>query len=124
MEWNDFFSLFVQGLLTLIVPTIAAAGLRWLWLQGSKAWEQFRQSQPDVCLQIEWAANMAIKAAEQAGAANLIDDKKAYALDIAERWLAAKGLKVDLDLVAGAIEAEVYKEFNGSKDIKSVGFVP
>jgi len=64
---------------------------------------------------LEEAAVFAVMAAEQAGAAELIKDKKVYAFDIAERWLELRGIKIDLDLIDAAIEAAVYEKFNAGK---------
>jgi biotin operon repressor len=50
---------------------------------------------------------MVVDAAEQAGINTIIEDKKKYALDLAEKFLAAQGIVVDLDIVAAAIEAAV-----------------
>ena len=58
---------------------------------------------------------VAVRAAEQAGAAGLIHDKRAYAFNVAEKWLKARGVTLDIDLIYAAIEAAVYKEFNESK---------
>ncbi len=53
-----------------------------------------------------------VQAAEQVyGAANG-DTKKDYALDFAEKYLASKGIKVDLDVLDTAVEAAVMREFN------------
>ena len=64
------------------------------------------------------AAKVAVTAAEQAGAAKLISDKKVYAMDIAERWLAEHGVHLDFELIDAAIEAAVYEQFNTDKSVK------
>jgi hypothetical protein len=61
---------------------------------------------------LEWAAAIAVKAAEQAGGVELAEEKKAYAIKFVEDWLASMGLNIDLDLVDAAIEAAVFSEFN------------
>jgi hypothetical protein len=48
--------------------------------------------------------------------AGYVEDKKTYALHIAERWLAAKGLRIDLELIDAAIEAAVWEELNKDRE--------
>lgn len=57
-------------------------------------------------------ARMAVLAAEQLGITGAIDDKKSYAITVAERMLAERGIKVDLDALDAAIEAAVAEELN------------
>ena len=75
--------------------------------------------QPDLTYEVMKVTRLAIAAAEQAGAANLINDKKKYALNIAEKWLSDAGIKIDLDLISAAIEAAVFAEFNRDKSESS-----
>lgn len=57
-------------------------------------------------------ARMAVLAAEQLGLTGVIDDKKSYAITVAERMLAERGIKVDIDALDAAIEAAVAEELN------------
>jgi hypothetical protein len=49
-----------------------------------------------------------VDAAEQAGLANIITDKKNYAINAAEKMLEEKGLYVDLDVIDAQIEAALF----------------
>jgi hypothetical protein len=113
---DEFWMNYLQYFLGLAAPVVAAATFRLLWALGSKAWAEFKEAQPSIAWNLETAASFAVKAAEQAKASDYIQDKKTYALDIAEKWLAARGFPVDLDLLDAAIEAAVYDEFNRSKE--------
>jgi precorrin isomerase len=64
---------------------------------------------------LEWVARTAVYAAEQAGAADLIEDKKDYAIEVAEMWLESKRLPIDIEMIEAAIEAAVYSEINKDK---------
>jgi len=64
---------------------------------------------------IEEAAVFAVQAAEQAGAAELIKDKKEYAIQIAEAWLEANHITTDIDLIDAAIEKAVLELFNSGE---------
>ena len=115
MEWNIVFSAVLQKLLEVFLPILAVALVGFLaakikyWLAESKAWN------PKITSLLEEAAVFAVTAAEQAGAAKLIEDKKTYAFDVAERWLELRGVHIDLDLIDAAIESAVYEKFNAGK---------
>lgn len=112
---DKFWSEFLQSLLIAILPVLASMLVAVLGAQFKLLWAKAKSYNPDMTDMLEWAARIAVHAAEQAGAAELITDKKAYALDVAEKWLATKGLQIDLDLLDAAIEAAVYEEINKDK---------
>ena len=112
---ENVLSAVLQKLLEYFLPILAVALVGFLaakikyYLAESKAWN------PKITSLLEEAAVFAVMAAEQAGAAELIKDKKVYAFDIAERWLELRGVHIDLDLIDAAIEAAVYRQFNSEK---------
>ena len=53
----------------------------------------------------------------RSGAAELIKDKKEYAIQIAEAWLAANHITTDIDLIDAAIEKAVLELFNVGKGV-------
>ena len=112
---DEFWMKLIQNLLLAFLPILAslAAGALFAWLR--KTWAEFKAAKPDVAWILEQAAAMAVQAAEQAGAAGFIKDKKEYALGIAQLYLDSKGLKIDLALLDAAIEAAVFAEFNKNK---------
>lgn len=57
-------------------------------------------------------AKVAVLAAEQSGLSGLIEDKKNYAIRVAEQMLEERGIKIDLDTLTAAIEAAVLNELN------------
>ena len=103
MDW----SILLQKVLEVILPFLATALTGWALAQMRLAWGKFEATKPEIAYYLEAAAQFAVAAAEQMGLAELIDDKKSYALQIAEDWLALKGLKIDLHLLEAAIEAAV-----------------
>lgn len=105
-------SKFAEVFLTALAPVLATLVATWLVAKLRVAWAEFKEFQPDVAFHLEQAAEFAVYAAEQAKVGKLIEDKKVYALGVAEKYLAAKGFTVDLDLIAAAIEAAVLQEFN------------
>ena len=114
---DDFWYKLIENILLAFLPVLAslAAGALFAWLR--KTWAQFKAEKPDVAWILEQAASMAVAAAEQAGAAGYITDKKNYALDMAQAYLDAQGIKINLDLLDAAIEAAVFNEINKGKAI-------
>ncbi len=108
----DFLNLFLQA----VLPVLAAALAGWLYSQARLAWQKFQNARPDVADAIQWAAEIAVRAAEQANMGGLIDDKKHYALQFAQRWLELKKIPIDLEALDGAIEAAVWSEINADQN--------
>ena len=122
---DTFWAELLQKMLVAILPIVASAVVGLLYTMIRAKWAEFKGNQPQWGYAIEQAASLAIKAAEQAGAAGYVDDKKKYALDVAERWLKLNRVPIDLDLIDAAIEAAVFKELNQdkSKAKSPAGFV-
>jgi hypothetical protein len=117
---DNFWSDFLQNILMAFVPIIASLVAAWLFAQFKLAWVRFQERRPDLAGNMEWAARVAVQASEQAGAAKLIDDKKQYALQVAETWLRLRGFKtIDLFALDAAIESAVYAELNSDKSALS-----
>jgi hypothetical protein len=108
----DFISRFLSATLSVAASALVGLGIAFVRLQ----WKKFEAAQPDLADTLEWIARTAVAAAEQAGAAGLILDKKDYAVEVSEMWLRAKGMPIDLDMVDAAIEAAVYNEINRNKE--------
>lgn len=115
MEINGILSAMAQSVLEFILPILAVSLVSFLIAKAKETWEKAKDWNPSVTLLLEQSVKVAVRAAEQAGAAGLIHDKRAYAFDVAEKWLKARGVTLDIDLIYAAIEAAVYKEFNESK---------
>jgi len=104
---STFLSAFLQNVLMSVGVTAAVSLIGVAVALIKKLWAEAKAAQPDVFAEIERVAMMVVDAAEQAGINTIIEDKKKYALDLAEKFLAAQGIVVDLDIVAAAIEAAV-----------------
>jgi len=96
----------------LIVAAIVVAALGLAINQATTAWVKFKLARPDLATLLEQGADVAVHAAEQIGVPKLLEQgysgKRAYALDIAQRFLDQHGLKgVSADLILAAIERAV-----------------
>ena len=118
MENNIILSAVLQSLLEFLLPIVAVAVIGALVSWAKLLWAKAQSWNPDTTDLLEEAAKVAVTAAEQAGAAYLINDKKVYAMDIAERWLEQHGIMLDIELIDAAIEAAVYEQFNTDKSVK------
>jgi len=118
MENNIILSAVLQGLLEFLLPIAAVAIISAIVSWAKLLWAKAQSWNPDTTDLLEEAAKVAVTAAEQAGAAKLISDKKVYAMSVAEKWLEQHGIYLDIELIDAAIEAAVYKQFNSAKSVK------
>jgi hypothetical protein len=123
---EGFWSSFLQGVLIAFAPVLASLVTALIVAQIKLALQKARNAQPDAVDTLEWVAKTAVAAAEQAGAAKLIQDKREYAIDVADMWLTSKGLDLDIEMIAAAIESAVWTEINSQKQpvVRSIGLIP
>lgn len=109
----EFLSELAQSVLLAVAPIIASALAAYLIGMAKGAWAKAKQTVGD-----EWAwaldegAKIAVRAAEQLKLAEIIEDKKDYAVATLQAYLDERGLKIDLAVLEAAIEAAVLSEFN------------
>ena len=107
-EIVDFLQAFLQELLVLIAPILAAFVAAALTALTKKWLAELEASKPKLAAALKEAVSLAVQAAEQAGAAGLIGDKKDFAMAIAQQFLNDSGWdEINLEVLAAAIEAEV-----------------
>jgi hypothetical protein len=115
MDWatfgKEFLSAFVMILMQALIPVLVAAVVAWI----VRKVQEIKAARPDIVDKLEWVIPLFVAAAEQAKASGFIHDKKAYALEIAQKYLDERGWKIDLDILDALIESAVYEEFNKSK---------
>lgn len=112
METIEFVGRLAQELAYAFLPILAAMLVRWLMVKVEETKAVIEAEKPDLLHTLTWIAQTAVQAAEQAGAAQYISDKKAYAMSVVQDYLALKGLPIDVALISAAIEAAVLTEFN------------
>lgn len=124
MEVNQVVSVFVQVFLSYLLPVVASFAAGYAIVLVKKAAERVREDNPELFWTISAVAGMAVKAAEQAKVNDLLIDKKQYAINAAEKMLAAQGYIIDLDVLDAAIEAAVLDKFHPDKVSNSVFIAP
>lgn len=112
IDWNVILSQVLQAVLIVVLPPVAVFVVKFFQAKIKLLWEEAKAWSPTITEMLEEAAKFAVIAAEQAGAAGLIQDKKEYALDIATDWLAEHNIDINLELLSAAIEKAVAEEFN------------
>jgi pilus assembly protein Flp/PilA len=90
-----FVSNLLQAVLLAILPVLAALAVRWLWKTTSVEAGKLDQQ---TLMTLRWLADMAVQA-----------------LEFCAKWLASRGLTIDLVLINVAIEAAVMEIFNKEK---------
>lgn len=112
MEYGPFLNTFLEEFLKIVLPVLATL-LAGLAIQGVR-WleEKIKSERPDIYMTLSWLASAAVKSAEQAGAAGLIEDKKKYALDLIQKRLVEYGITVDISEIEAEIEKAVFEEIN------------
>ena len=118
MEINVILSAVLQSVLEFILPILCVSLAGFLVAKAKEAWAKAKDWNPTATNLLEQSVKVAVMAAEQAGASGLITNKRAYAFDVAEKWLKARGMTVDIDLIYAAIEAAVWKEFNEASALR------
>ena len=116
MEWMPILSKVIEAILIAILPPLAVVIVSAAVAYAKRLWNDLKPRYPSVTDLVEQAAVFAVQAAEQAGAAELIKDKKQYAIQIAEAWLVANHITTDIDLIGAAIEKAVLELFNSDDE--------
>jgi hypothetical protein len=120
VNWNLVIGEAVTQVLRVLVPVLLALVIKW----GIEIWRTIKGDRPEWVPIMEYAAEMAVLAAEQIFGKGHGEEKKKYAVETIQRLLDEKGICVDLHVIEDAIEAEVYKwlskrtetEMNGAEE--------
>ena len=107
----------LQSLLEFLLPIVAVAVIGALVSWAKLLWEKAKSWNGDATTLLAEAAKIAVTAAEQAGAAKLINDKKVYAMDVAEKWLEQHGVHLDFELIEAAVDAAVGEQSSIDKAV-------
>jgi hypothetical protein len=98
----------IKQAIVVLVPIVVAIIAK----MAVDVWAKIKAAKPDLADAIEKAAKFAVSASEQVGLTEEIQktskEKLNYAVELAQKYLDAKGLKnVDVSLLVNAVEAAV-----------------
>jgi hypothetical protein len=117
MDLSAILSKVLEAVLIALLPPLAVALLSFIIGHARKVWAEFKMTSPSTAEYLEAAAQFAVIAAEQLGIAGLMEEKKSYAIEVAQAYLAQAGVKnIDVALISAAIERAVYQEFHSDND--------
>jgi hypothetical protein len=107
MQLTDFLSLLAQGLLIVALPIVIAAGIQHLRVMTTRLGQERQQA-------IDRAVSIAVQFAERAGLLEKLigPEKRKRAIEIAQKFLEERGVKIDLEMLVTLIEAEVQKQYH------------
>ena len=105
VDWTEIIGQCLTQILRILLPLCVALIIKW----AVELYHKIKEAQPEAAPILEYAAELAVLAAEQIFGSGKGDQKKQYAIETIQRILAENGLKLDLSVIEDAIEAEVYK---------------
>lgn len=117
----DALATFAAQVLVIVLPVLASLAAAWLVAQIKMKIEQIKDIKyGGVGYALESAVNMAVSAAEQTfkGGEGKAKAKKDAAVALATAYLKARGVKLDVALIEGAVEAAVFDELTKFKEKK------
>lgn len=110
IEWNVITGQVITAVLKVIIPVAVALVLKW----AGELWLKIKGENPELADVLSYAAELAVEASEQIFGAGQGEQKKEYAIKAIQNILAEYGLVIDVEVIADAIEREVY-EMNRTK---------
>ncbi len=111
MQLTDFLSLLAQGLLVVALPIVIAAAIQHLRVMTTRLKSDMSQERRDT---IDWAVRVGVQFAERVGLLEKLvsSEKRKRAVEVAQKFLADRGVKIDVDSLVTLIEAEVQRQFH------------
>ena len=104
---NEVLSNVLQAVLEAALPILVSAAAAWVIGKVIELVRKLKDTNPELYEILKVIAERAVSAAEQIWGDQHGEEKKAYALNVVEKYLAAKGITLDLDIIDGYIEAAV-----------------
>ena len=109
VDWSQILGdLITQGL-RIIIPVFIALIAKW----AIELYLKIKAEQPNIIPLLDYLVEQAVLAAEMIYGSGKGAEKKAYAIGMIEAWMKESGMPpIDMDIIADAIEAEVYRQFH------------
>ena len=105
IDWTTVIGEIMTQILRVLIPLFVAMIIKW----AVELYHKIKAEKPEWLPVLEYAAELAVLAAEQLFGDGYGKEKKQYAIKAIQNILAEHGLKLDLTVIEDAIEAEVYK---------------
>ena len=111
VDWNVVLGEMMTQILRVIIPVCVALVLKW----AVELYHKLKADSPEWVPVLEYAAEVAVLAAEQIFGSGQGAEKKAYAIQTIQDILAERGILLNVSVIEDAIEAEVYKWLHHDK---------
>ena len=110
VDWSTVLGELITQFLRIMIPVGIALILKW----AGELWLKMKAQVPEIAEVLNFACQLATRAAEQEYGGKHGEEKKQYAIEFVQKYLAEHGLKVDVSVIASSIEASVFG-MNGYK---------
>ena len=117
IDWNAFFVNLVNAALPVVTPLIISllVALLGLAVQQIRLVEaKIKITNPTEYQQLASVCRSAVIVAEQSNIAGLVADKKAFAVEYAQKEMDRLGIKIDVSDIEQEIEKAVYTEITSN----------
>jgi hypothetical protein len=115
----NLFSEVMQAVLEVTLPILVGALAAWVVAKCKVVFKELKDENPELYEILTAVSSTAVQAAEQVYGGEKGQEKKAYALNVAEKYLSAKGINLDLDIIDAYIESAVKERANWGLDEKT-----
>jgi len=105
IDWSIVIGEIMTQILRVLIPLFIAMIIKW----AVELYHKIKTEQPEWLPVLEYAAELAVLAAEQLFGDGYGAEKKQYAIETIQKILAEHDIKLNLSVIEDAIEAEVYK---------------
>ena len=111
VDWNAVAGEIMTQILRVVIPLFVALVIKW----AVELYHKLRTEYPEWLPVLDYAAEVAVLAAEQIYGDGQGKQKKEYAVQAIQNILAEHGFLIEVDVIEDAIEAEVYKWLHHEK---------
>ena len=108
IDWKVVLGECTTQVLKIVLPFLVALILKW----GAELWLKIQKEQPELSKVLSYAAFMAVSAAEQIFGSGHGEEKKEYAIQVAQEYLKERNISVNVEVIANAIESAVFNTLN------------
>jgi LL-H family phage holin len=103
----EIVSKILQAVLEIALPILVASGAGWMIGKCIEIFKKVRDKNPELYEIMVVISRKAVEAAEQIFGGGKGEEKKEYAKAVIKKYLAAKGIHLDLDIIEAYIESAV-----------------
>ena len=97
----------LQAVLEIALPILVASGAGWMIGKCIEIFKKVRDKNPELYEIMVVISRKAVEAAEQIFGGGKGEEKKEYAKSVIKKYLSAKGIHLDLDIIEAYIESAV-----------------